>query len=397
VASRVNRERVVLALNSGSSSRKAALYAIGPAGERALASAAAERLDTSAASLWTESGGRKVRRALSGDAARAAGALDALLTELEGLGLPAAEAVGHRLVHGGAAHSVPALVTDALLAELDRLVPFAPLHLPGELAGIREVARRSPGVPQVACFDTAFHRAMPEVAARFALPRDLYDAGVRRYGFHGLSYEYVLEELGPNPPARVVIAHLGNGASLAALKNGKPIDTSMGLSPTGGVMMGTRSGDLDPGVLLYLMRERGLDASAIERLVNDEAGLLGISGLSSDMKALLDARAANSNAELAVEMFCYQVKKFIGAFAAALGGLDVLVFTGGIGEHAAPVRRRIAGGLEHLGIRLDDERNRAGADPLTFPESPCAVRIIGTNEDLTIARHTARRVFSGSG
>jgi acetate kinase len=395
VAGEVSAEHVVLALNSGSSSRKAALYRVSAAGEEQLAAGAAEHLDTPEAQLRLRGAGKDVSRALSGDAARTPGALGALLDELDDLGLPPAQAVGHRIVHGGAHHVAPERVDSALLDELEALVPLSPLHLPGGIAGIREAGKRLPGVPQVACFDTAFHRAMPDVAERFALPRELYEAGVRRYGFHGLSYEYILRRLGPTPPSRVVIAHLGNGASLAAVREGRSIDTTMGLCPTGGFMMGTRSGDLDPGVLVYLLRERGLDANALDRLVNRQSGLLGVSGTSPDMKTLLERRPEDPDAALAVRMFAYQVRKFIGAFAAALGGLDLLVFTGGIGERAAPVRWEVASGLEHLGVVLDRERNERGADPLTTADSRTVVRVIPTDEDVMIARHAFDVVFAG--
>ncbi len=393
----MSAERVVLALNSGSSSRKAALYRVGADGEVELARGAAEHLGTPEAELKLRGAGRNVSRALSGDARRASGALGALLDEMDALDLPQAEAVGHRIVHGGARHAAPERVGESLLADLDALVPLSPLHLPGGIAGIREAAERLPGVPQVACFDTAFHRSMPDVAARFALPRELYDAGVRRYGFHGLSYEYIVRRLGPELPPRVVIAHLGNGASLAAVQGGRCIDTTMGLSPTGGVMMGTRSGDLDPGVLVYLSRERGLDADALDRLVNREAGLFGVSGVSPDMKTLLEESPHNPDAELAVRMFVYQVQKAVGALAAALGGLDLLVFTGGIGERAAPVRRSIGRGLEHLGVVLDEERNERGADPVSAADSRIVVRVVPTDEDLMIARHTFDVAFGGRG
>jgi acetate kinase len=259
---------------------------------------------------------------------------------------------------------------------------------------VEAVGARFPALPQVVCFDTAFHRDLPEVARRLALPRDFGDgAGIRRFGFHGLSYEYVLERLGPSGRGRVVIAHLGNGASMAAVRYGRPVDTTMGLTPAGGFMMGTRTGDLDPGVLLYLMRERGFDAERLDRLVNKESGLLGVSGASADMKTLLERRERDEEAALAVAMFCYQARKQVGAFAAAMGGLDTLVFTGGIGERAAPVRAEICDGLEHLGVRLDAPRNAAHADPLSAPDAGCAVRVVPTREDLMIARHSRAVLF----
>jgi acetate kinase len=281
-----------------------------------------------------------------------------------------------------------------LLATLRRLVAFAPLHLPSAIQGIEAVAARFPGLPQVACFDTAFHRRMPEVAQRFPLPHDLWHAGVRRYGFHGLSYEYIVATLGAAAQGRLVIAHLGNGASLAALHHGQPLDTTMGFTPTGGVMMGTRSGDLDPGVLLHLMHAKGYDVRQIERLVNHQAGLLGVSGISPDMQTLLEQREREPHAAQAIELFCYQLRKHIGALTAVLGGLDILVFTGGIGEHAAPVRWEACRGLAYLGIDLDPQRNAVHADVISTPGSACIVRVIPTNEDLMIARHTRTLLVS---
>jgi acetate kinase len=236
---------------------------------------------------------------------------------------------------------------------------------------------------------------MPELARRLALPRMLWDAGVRRYGFHGLSYEYIVWRLGPAARGRTIIAHLGNGASMAALRDGLPVDTTMCLTPTGGFMMGTRSGDLDPGVTLYLLREKGYDANRLERLVNNESGLLGVSGLSPDMKTLLEHRDREPAAAQAVAMFCYQLRKHIGALTAALGGLDTVVFTGGIGERAATVRWETCQGLEHLGVRLDPQRNAAHVDTVSWSDSRCVVRVIPTDEDLMIARHT-RAVLSST-
>ena len=301
--------------------------------------------------------------------------------------------MGHRVVHGGPDHSAPERVEATLLAELRWLVAFPPLHLPSAIQGIEAVAARFPGLPQVACFDTAFHRRMPEVAQRFPLPRDLWDEGIRRYGFHGLSYEYIVATLGAAAQGRLIIAHLGNGASLAAVQNGQPLDTSMGFTPTGGIMMGTRSGDLDPGVLIHLMHERSYDADQLEDLVNHQAGLLGVSGLSPDMKTLLEQRQREPHAAQAVELFCYQLRKYIGALTAVLGGLDTLVFTGGIGERAAPVRREICQELAYLGIALDPQQNALHAEVISTPQSACTVRVIPTNEDLMIARHTRTLLF----
>src|SRR5208282_3744717 len=343
--------RVILCLNSGSSSLKFALYQIGDGKEILLAQGAVEHDDSQIARLWIHSTQGNIDET-GREMSSASAALQAASTELERLRLPHPDAVGHRLVHGGPHHAAPQRITDALLDELRSLTSFAPLHLPDEIAGIEAVASQFSGVPQAACFDTAFHRSMPEVAQRFPLPRALWDEGIRRYGFHGISYEYIMQALGANPPSHLIIAHLGNGASMAAVKDGSPLDTTMGFTPAGGFMMGTRSGDLDPGIILYLLSKRHFDARGLAELVNHQSGLLGVSGI-SDMKMLLERRDTEPDAAMAVQMFCYQLRKQIGAFTAALGGLDLLVFTGGIGERAAPVRWEVCTGLEHLGIMLD--------------------------------------------
>ncbi len=281
-------------------------------------------------------------------------------------------AAGHRVVHGGLAFTAPVRIDDGVLAKLDELVPLAPLHQPHNLAAIRAVATHAPGVPQVACFDTAFHRTQPPLAQHFGLPRALTDAGVIRYGFHGLSYEYIASVLpGVDPHAaggRTVVAHLGNGASLCAMRACQSVATTMGFTPADGLVMGTRCGSLDPGVVLYLMNHLGMTASQVEHLIDHESGLLGVSGVSSDMRELLassDPRAAE-----AVDLFVYRIGRELGSLAAALGGLDALVFTGGIGEHAAPVRDRVVRAAAWLGA--------------------FAVHVIPTNEELMIANHTRR-------
>jgi len=381
----------ILCLNGGSSSLKFALYQPGgkAGGEALLAEGAVERLGLAGARLWARrSGGAEPVEHAGGPLPDHRAAVGAVFAVLEGLGVPSPAAVGHRLVHGGPAHAAPERVDARLLERLRELIPLAPLHLPSEIAVIEAVAAHFADLPQVVCFDTAFHRRMPELAQRLPLPGELWDKGVRRYGFHGLSYEYILDAVGSAGSGRLIIAHLGNGASLAAIRDGQPRETTMGFTPTGGLMMGTRTGDLDPGVLLYLLDQEGYDPPRLGRLVNQEAGLLGVSGTSPDMKTLLAAREADPRAALAVRMFCYHVRKHIGALAAVLGGLDMLVFTGGIGERAAPVRREVCDGLEYLGIRLDPGRNDAHADPVSAAGSPCAVRVIPTNEDLMIARHT---------
>lgn len=385
--------RAILCLNSGSSSLKFALYQIGDGKEMLLAQGAVERNDTEVARLWIHSAQRKIERTGS-DMSSVPAALYAASLELERLGLPQPDAVGHRLVHGGPHHVAPERITDTLLNELRSLVPFAPLHLPDEIAGIEAVTSHFSNLPQVACFDTAFHRSMPEVTQRFALPRALWDEGIRRYGFHGISYEYIMRTLGVNPPSRLIIAHLGNGASMAAVKDGSSLDTTMGFTPAGGFMMGTRSGDLDPGIILFLLEELHFDVQRLTQLVNHESGLIGVSGISSDMKILLERKDTDVGAAMAVQMFCYQLRKHIGAFTAALGGLDLLVFTGGIGERAAAVRWEICSGLEHLGVRLDPARNDANADTISRDDCRCLVRVVPTNEDLMIARHAHELIFS---
>src|SRR5712692_7355889 len=348
--------RVLLCLNSGSSSLKFALYQIGDGEEILLAQGAVERNDAEVGRLWIHSAQRKIEK-IGRDISSTPAALRTASAELEGLQVPRPDAVGHRLVHGGPHHAAPERITDKLVEELRSLIPFAPLHLPDEIAGIEAITAHFSSLPQVACFDTAFHRSMPEVAQRFALPRALWDEGIRRYGFHGISYEYIMGTLGVNPPSRLIIAHLGNGASMAAVKNGSPLDTTMGFTPAGGLMMGTRSGDLDPGIILYLLNKKPFDAPGLAELVNHQSGLLGVSGVSADMRDLLERESADAPAAEAIALFCYQARKYLGALVAALGGLDTLVFTGGIGEHAAPVRTRICAALSFLGIELDPLRN----------------------------------------
>jgi acetate kinase len=389
------RSHTVCALNGGSSSLKFALYQFLEEAECLLARGEAEEIGTSRSRLWIrDSAGAPVlddRRHMPDHAT----AIREILGELNDKGYPPLAAIGHRIVNGGPACSKPQKITPKLLARLRELIPLAPLHLPTEIQLIESIRSAMPRTPQVACFDTAFHRGMPEIAQRFPLPRKLWSEGVRRYGFHGLSYEYVLQELGSSASKqRVIIAHLGSGASLVAVQNGVSLDTSMGLTPTGGVMMGTRTGDLDPGVLLYLLREKRYDSAALEQLVDHESGLLGVSATTADMKTLLDRRGADRRAREAVEMFCNSVRKQIGAFATVLGGVGLLVFTGGIGERAPAVRAEICRGLEHIGIRLDPARNRAQKSTISRLRSPCSVRVVPTNEELMIARHTRSVVFA---
>jgi acetate kinase len=381
---------IILCLNAGSSSLKFSVWG----GESCLAEGEVEEIGRPDTFAWVTPAGGQPRR-LPGAWADHREAIDGVFSLLGQHSLPRPAGVGHRLVHGGPDHAAPERVTRSLLAELRALVPLAPLHLPKGLDGVEAVAEHFQDLPQAVCFDTAFHRDLPELARRLPLPRTLTDeTGIRRYGFHGLSYEYVLEHLGPDGRGRVVVAHLGNGASLAAVRDGRPIDTSMGLTPAGGFMMGTRTGDLDPGVLLYLIREKGYDADRLDRLVNRESGLLAVSGSTSDVKSLLARRDRDAQADLALTMFCYQVRKQVGAYAAALRGLDTLVFTGGIGERAAPLRAEICEGLGHLGVRLDPGRNAAHQSLASVPGASCQVRIVNTREDLMIARHSRAVLFA---
>lgn len=386
----------ILCLNGGSSSLKFGLYRMSSDAEARLANGAVERLGLPDGRFWWRGSQGDLSAEASGQFRDQRDAVRQVFEALDKNGLSTPAAVGHRLVHGGPDHTAPQRIDAALLAALRRLVPLAPLHLPSELGVIDAVTGHFPDLPQVACFDTAFHRSLPPLAQRLPLPRAVGSAELRRYGFHGLSYEYIVGVLGPAGRGRTIIAHLGNGASLVALRDGRPMDTTMGLTPIGGVVMGTRTGDLDPGVLLYLMREKGYDGQRLERLVATESGLLGISGLTSDMKTLLAQRETDPRAADAVASFCYSVRKHIGALAAVLGGLDTLVFTGGIGERAAPVRWEICEGLEHLGVRLDPRPNAGDATTISEPNSACTVRVIPTNEDLMIARHTWTALHSGS-
>ena len=384
----------VLSLNMGSSSLKFSFYLLRPQQETLRADGEVERIGLSDGRVRARRGGTVVEDR-EGDFSDHRDAIKTIFDILERLELPKPAAAGHRIVHGGPGHAAPARIDANLLGTLRRLVPFAPLHLPAGIQVIEAVAHHFPELPQVGCFDTAFHRGMPETAQRLPLGRGLWDEGVRRYGFHGLSYEYIISELGESSRGRVIIAHLGNGASMAAVRNREPMDTSMGVTPAGGFMMGTRSGDLDPGVITFLMTEKGYDAAALDSLLNRESGLLGVSGISPDMKTLMEKRSVDPHADLAVRMFCYQVRKQIGAYAAALGGLDTLVFTGGIGEHAAAVRSEICEGLDFLGIGIDRERNGRHEETISGSQSRCRVRVIPAKEDLMIARHTRSVVANG--
>jgi acetate kinase len=313
----------------------------------------------------------------------------------ERTGNDALTAVGHRVVHGGPKYSEPQRITAEMVDELHRLSPFDPEHLPEEILLTEAFHRRFPDLPQVACFDTAFHHELPRVAQLLPIPRRYEAQGVRRYGFHGLSYEFLMEELARlgDPAAtkgRVILAHLGNGASLAAVRDGKSIDTSMGFTPTAGIPMSTRSGDVDPGLVSYLWRSEQMTAEKFDTMINHESGLLGVSETSSDMRDLLDYETQDVRAAEAVALFCYQVKKWIGAYAAALGGLDTLVFAGGIGENAPVIRARICEGLEFFGIEIEEKQNAANEGVISTQASRVAIRVIRTDEELTIAKSVCR-------
>ncbi|HSR12592.1 MAG TPA: acetate/propionate family kinase, partial [Thermodesulfobacteriota bacterium] len=361
----------ILTINSGSSSIKFSLYDMGK-GETGILQGEAKGIGLPSGSFRVEggSGPGSIREpaAFRDHASALNRIVDYLRHE------PAAgdlSGVGHRLVHGGRKFIEPHLITVDLIRELNRLIPLAPDHLPHEIEAVRSFRQHYPRMKNVACFDTAFHTHMPGIAKVYPLPRGLRSQGILRYGFHGLSFEYITSELkkgekGKTRRSRIIVAHLGNGASMAALRGGRSVDTTMGFSPAGGLVMSTRTGDLDPGVLLYLFKEKSLDLEAVNHVVNKEGGLLGISGVSPAMEELLRLEAKNKNAAEAVDLFCYQARKFLGSLAAVLGGLDLLVFTGGIGENAPAVRARICSDLGFLGIRLDPARNRINAPRISL-------------------------------
>jgi acetate kinase len=411
----MNCDPQILVINTGSSSLKVTVTAKALSESESSAIAATTdttpdetKIVTGAVERIGDSGPRLRLRDAGGatlierecDAADHAAALHAILADLanhnsnQSIG-----AVGHRIVHGGSQFRESQLVTPELLVGLEQLIPIAPNHLPQAIQAIRGASQAFPEVPQVVCFDTAFHRHMPRTAQIFALPRHFADEGVIRYGFHGLSYESIVHQLRSVAPhelsGRVIIAHLGNGASMAAVRGGIGIDTTMGFTPTAGLLMGTRVGDIDPGVLVYLLVERGMSPGELGELVTLKSGLLGVSGSSSDMRDLTERESADSQAAEAVALFCYQARKHLGALTAILGGLDTLIFTGGIGERATSIRRRICEGFEFLGIRLDEKRNEEHAPVISVfrPGSPrdgnsVTVRVMQTDEDLMIARQT---------
>jgi acetate kinase len=385
----------ILTINGGSSSIKFALFEVG-AVLRRIWSGQIERIGLPGARLTVKdlARGKRISQKISAPSHLAAvGVLTAWMGDKIGPGELAA--IGHRVVHGGPQYSQPERITAKVVRTLRQLTPFDPEHLPEEIVLTEAFLRRFPKLPQIACFDTAFHHAMPRVARLLPIPFRYFDKGVRRYGFHGLSYEFLLGELRRVAGARaargrLILAHLGNGASLAAVKNSRPVDTSMSLTPTAGLPMSSRSGDLDPGLAWFLARTEKMTPRQFNELVNFQSGLLGLSGTSSDMRDLLRRAARDSRAADAVAVFCYQAKKFIGAYAAALAGLDTLVFSGGIGEHSPAVRARICAGLSFLGLKLDSRKNAANAALISAPASRVAVRVIPTDEEWIIAKTVAR-------
>jgi len=387
----------VFVMNSGSSSLKFGVFAEGGDEARrgdgrveghvtALYRGAVEGIGTEEGKIWLRgSDGKSLleeKRRFSGQAEVA----QAVAEKLSTMTLPKLEGIVHRLVHGGPSLTAHQKITPEVLRTLESAAHFAPLHVPAALELVRETQQLFPGVAQFACFDTAFHRSLPEAAARLPIPDKFWEAGVRKYGFHGLSCESIVHAIGPEMPARLIVAHLGNGASVTAIANGHSVDTSMGLTPTGGIVMGTRPGDLDPGVLLHILSTKLADADGLAKLLNKQSGLLGISGVSSDMRALHEAAGGNARARLAIEMFARSAKKTIGSYVAVLGGLDLLVFTGGIGEHDAEVRRKICEGMECFGVRVDKEANERSAGTISAADSGVRVRVVTSDEETQMAR-----------
>ena len=391
----------VLTINGGSSSIKFAMYEVGDSLDRIL-EGAIERIGLPETTLRVKglsSADNFSRPMAVPDHTGAVGVLMEWIEERNGQ--DALTAVGHRVVHGGPKYNEPRRIIAEMVEELRRLSPFDPEHMPEEILLIEAFQRRFPDLPQVACFDTAFHQDLPRVARLLPIPRRYEAQGVRRYGFHGLSYEFLMGELSrvggaETARGRVILAHLGNGASLAAVRDGKSVDTSMSFTPTAGVPMSTRSGDLDPGLLWYLARAENMSAKQFNEMVHFQSGLLGISETSSDMRDLLKCESQDVRAAEAIALFCYQIKKWIGAFAAALGGVDTLVFAGGIGEHAPTVRARICAGLGFLGIELDDKRNAANDGVISAAAGRVAVHVIHTDEEKTIARSVCRVLGLGT-
>jgi len=389
----------VLVLNSGSSSIKFSVYGTGDGEPQKLHEGAVDGIGTDQGEFWIKDAeGKKVVDETPALPTRAV-AFKLVADALHSKDFPSPSAIGHRMVSGGPTVQTNQRITPALIEEMERYEAFAPLHTPIAIYIMREAIRQFPGIPNFVCLDTWFHRHMPEVVTRLPIPEEYAAMGVRRYGAHGLSYESIVYQLAPAVPKKLIVAHLGNGASIAAIRNGQGLDTSMGLTPLGGIISGTRTGDIDPGVLFFILRkiaETAKDATEaadlLEAVVSKKAGLLGVSELSSDMRDLRDAIAhGNAKAQLAVEMFTWTIARWIGGYVAELGGLDMLVFTGGIGENDIATRAEVCAGLSTLGIALDAARNNIqGAGVISAEHSPVTVRVIPPEEDLMIARHVVR-------
>lgn len=386
----------ILTLNRGSATLKAALYDTNPSVQLEL-SISVDRADSPGTRVTVQGNAGALLLDSAVDNKVPDQWLETVFRWLEQHDyLASLTAAGHRFVHGGVRFRNPVRITPAVVTELERLAPLDPDHLPAALRVVRFVTERWPELPQIGCFDTAFHSSIPKVAQMYALPRRYFDSGILRFGFHGLSYEYIVGELraieGALADGRVIVAHLGSGASMVALRQGKSMDTSMGFTPLEGLVMGTRSGDVDAGVLFYLLDQGKMSPAELDECLNKRSGLLGVSGSSGDMRDLIEKAPHDQAAAEAVELFCYRAKKYLGAYAAALGGVDLVVFTGGIGEKAALVRWKICENLGFLGIQLDPQRNQANGPVISTSSSPVKVRVIETNEDLTIVRHVLEMI-----
>ncbi|MFC1586381.1 acetate/propionate family kinase [Fibrobacterota bacterium] len=378
----------VLCLNSGSSSLKFSLYQIGREKERLLVDGLAVPGERRMVVLdYFQENGSNIKEKING-VRRISDAAGRILQIASERCRGCIAAAGHRFVHGGGYFNRPVLIDNSVKRKLEAILPLSPLHGPESLSVVEKISNASPELPQTACFDTSFHGSLPDQARHYALPRPLRKNGVRKYGFHGLSCEYSITHLTEKEKKKAVICHLGSGASVTAVKDGRSVDTSMGMTPAGGIMMGTRCGDLDPGVILYLMREKKMSLPQVEKLVNYESGLLGVSGISSDMKVLIKKCYSTPEALEAVEMFCYRIRSQIGAYFAILGGLTSLVFTGGIGEKSPALRLAICRPLKHLGISLEKGPNTMSSSVISAPGANCSIRVIKARENLVIARRT---------
>ena len=378
---------IALALNSGSSSLKFGLFRVDGSALQVLMTGEQDGVSMQAQNV---KGASLVQTPVTTDSKEAT--LGAIVSLMASAKLPLPEAIGHRIVHGGPKVRAHCLIDEGVERDLDAATVLAPLHAPAALAIIRLARKAWPGVPQAACLDTAFHAGMPAIARTLPVARTLQAQGVQRYGFHGLSCESIVRQLGPALPARLIIAHLGSGASITAVHDGRSVDTSMGLTPSGGIVMATRSGDLDPGILIYLLREHGYDVDELEDLVNHQSGLQGISDVSGDLRQLHKAAPLNPDAALAIAMFCMSVAKSIASMVVALGGVDAIVFTGGIGEHDAAVRATIESHLGWLGIELTDSSNEIGNDKVNSARSRCQMHVLPSLENNQIALHTCALV-----